>query len=264
MHPAASTALRFGVTYVSLGHGVPLVVLPGLTRSNALDEASTKTSFHKLATITQRTLYVVGRPCGLQRGLSMHELAAMQAAALQDLFTEPVDILGISTGGSIALQLAVDHPQIVKRLIIAAAASTLGVSGSTLLRAYGQQVEQGQSGAALLARVLAPPSMRWLMALGLWITDKREKHINPTDMLATIDAETDFDITSDLPNIQAPTLVIGGSHDQAYPVELFQTTAEHIPNSQLHIYQKRGHMGTLWDPAFGRDVTQFLNLSFSF
>jgi pimeloyl-ACP methyl ester carboxylesterase len=78
-------------------------------------------------------------------------------------------------------------------------------------------------------------------------------------MLATIDAECNFDVTSQLGQITAPTLVIAGARDRAFTPALFETTAAGIPNSQLLMYRNRGHIGTMLDPRFGRDIAAFLN-----
>jgi pimeloyl-ACP methyl ester carboxylesterase len=50
--------------------------------------------------------------------MSMAALAAEHADALREAFAEPVDLLGMSTGGSIAQQLAAEHPRVVRRLVL--------------------------------------------------------------------------------------------------------------------------------------------------
>ncbi len=62
------------------------------------------------------TVYRVGRRVGLEPGTTMADLVNDYAEALEDEFGEPVDVLGISTGGHIALQLAADRPLLVERL----------------------------------------------------------------------------------------------------------------------------------------------------
>src|SRR5215831_9620060 len=118
----------------STGSGPPVIVLPGLSRR---EEIRSATAYRPLAAVTHRTVSVVARPRGLQRNISMEDLAAKQLAVLREHFTEPFDLMGISTGGAIALQLAVDHPSAVRRLIVVAAASWFGSAGRLKLRQYG-------------------------------------------------------------------------------------------------------------------------------
>ena len=94
-----------------------------------------------------RSVHIMYRPRNLSPTVTMPDLATAHAQALLSRFTEPVDIMGISTGGAIALQLAVDHPQTVRRLVIACAASSLGDSGRRRLAQYGGLIGQGKSGA---------------------------------------------------------------------------------------------------------------------
>jgi pimeloyl-ACP methyl ester carboxylesterase len=189
----------------------------------------------------------------------MADLAAAHAGALQAHFGAPVDLLGISTGGAIALQVAVDHPYVVRRLIVVAAASWLGESGRAKLRLYGERIAAGRSGASVLASVLASPRFHWLATAGLWLAERRTRSVDPSDMLATIDAECGFDVTARLGEIRSPTLVIGGARDRAFSPELFQATASGIPGARLVLYPNRGHIGTMFDPRFGRDVAAFLD-----
>jgi pimeloyl-ACP methyl ester carboxylesterase len=251
------------MSYVALGEGPALVVFPGLSRMSAGSsvEAQKKAArrLGALARVTGRTIYVVQRPAGLSRGTSMAELAAAHATALGALFESSVDVMGVSTGGAIALQMAVDHPLVPRRLVIAGMASWLGDEGREKLRRYGELVTQGKSGAGVLATVLAGPVLRWPMTALIWLGERSERRFDPADMLAVIDAECGFDVTARLGQIQAPTLVIAGEKDRAFTPELFKTTAAGIADARLILYRGRGHIGAMLDPRFGRDVAEFLN-----
>ena len=216
------------------------------------------TAYLGLARVTGRSIHVVDRPRSLRRGLSMAELADTHATAIAGHFGAAVDIMGISTGGAVALQIAVDRPATVRRLVVVAAASWLGDFGRDALRRYGVRVAAGRSGALILASILAPPWLRWPAAAALWIGERLERHTKADVMLATIDAECDFDVTARLGRIEAPTLVIGGARDRAFSPALFQATAAGIPNARLILYPRAGHLGTMWNPRFGTDVSAFL------
>lgn len=60
------------------------------------------------------------------------DLSDDTAALLDALGIEgPVDVLGWSAGGNVALQLAIDHPDRVRRLVLEAPGSPFGFGGST-------------------------------------------------------------------------------------------------------------------------------------
>ena len=58
---------------------------------------------------------------------------------------------------------------------------------------------------------------------------------------------------------RAPTLVIAGARDRAFSPELFRATAAGIPGARLILYPNCGHIGTMLNPRFGRDVAAFLD-----
>ena len=99
------------LAWPTIGSGEPLVLLPGLSRG----PHRSAVTYAGLARVTGREVQVLDGPRGMARGISMAELAALQAAALAARFSEPVDLMGASTGGVIALQMAVDHPHLVRR-----------------------------------------------------------------------------------------------------------------------------------------------------
>jgi pimeloyl-ACP methyl ester carboxylesterase len=193
----------------------------------------------------------------------MADLAADHARAFEAEFGRPVGILGISTGGSVALQLTADHPDILRRLVIAASAYRLGQIGREVQRRTADFAARGQHRRAFKAGVptLVESALGQRLVGGLlWLAAPLAlgRGWDPSDMIATIDAEDAFNLGNRLGEITAPTLVIGGERDRAYSRELFQETAERIPNSRLIIYESRGHAGTIGDRRFVRDIITFL------
>ena len=79
---------------------------------------------------------------GLPRGMTMAEMAAEHADAIRELGA-PVDVMGTSTGGSIAQQLAADHPDVVGRLVLLSTACRLGPEGKVLQRRVAARIRAG-------------------------------------------------------------------------------------------------------------------------
>jgi pimeloyl-ACP methyl ester carboxylesterase len=75
------------------------------------------------------TVHRISRRVGLASGTTMEDLANDYAVALDEEFGEPVNVLGISTGGSLAMQLAADRPELVSRLVVAGTACRLSEHG---------------------------------------------------------------------------------------------------------------------------------------
>jgi pimeloyl-ACP methyl ester carboxylesterase len=115
--------------------------------------------------------------------------------------------------------------------------------------ATGLRAGQTRRAVGVAAAGLAPPGSR-ILARGLgWVAGRR---VIPTalaaaDLAATIEAEDAFDLAACEHPIQARTLIIAGGRDRFYSADLFRETAALIPNSQLRVFPRRGHVGVIND-----------------
>jgi pimeloyl-ACP methyl ester carboxylesterase len=119
-----------------------------------------------------REVWWLNRRAGLSPATSMAELARDYATALRHQFGEPVDVVGVSTGGSVALQLAADHPEVVRRLVVVSAAYRLGPFGHTSQRETAQALRAGRrrhASAAMMSIIGAHRTTRRVMRLLGWV-----------------------------------------------------------------------------------------------
>ena len=174
-------AFAAGVPYLRMGHGPPLLMASGLTSEHKNPTGRWRTMAEKyVAPFAQHfTVYLANRRPGLAPGTTMANMAADYAAALEDDIAQPAFVHGTSTGGSLALQLAVDHPHLVRRMVVSAAACRLGDEGRRLQAEMLRLTEAGayRGVGSLLVGSLAPAPLRypargigWL-AGGVFATD---------------------------------------------------------------------------------------------
>ena len=62
-----------------------------------------------------------GRTADVDRPLAYEQMADDTAALIRHLNIDQADVLGYSMGGGIALQLAIRHPAVVRKLVVASA-----------------------------------------------------------------------------------------------------------------------------------------------
>jgi pimeloyl-ACP methyl ester carboxylesterase len=253
-----------GLSFLAVGSGPPLVYLAGLTPNHEPPRGSDR-RFHArplLPFAASRRVWWVNRRPGLHPDATMADIATDYAKAMLLRFDEPVDVIGLSTGGSVALQLAADHPAVVNRLVVVSAAHRLGEDGRDAQLRVADDVLDGRERAASaeLMRMLGGTarSQRMLAGLG-WLIGRTYLAHSTADLITTIRAEDAFDLRSRLADILAPTLVIGGDRDAFYSAELFRETAAGIPRGRLALYAGRGHLGTMSDSRLVPDVLSFLN-----
>lgn len=248
--------------YVVFGDGPPLVVLRGFgfTHTNPRGRYRAIEAKPYLGIARERTVYLTTRAPGLATGSSMGDIATTHARALHAAFGKPVDVLGMSTGGSIALQLATDHPDAVRRLVVVASAYRLPERARADQAELADRLAAGRRGLHLLAGELTGNRMlRPLLRAGLWLVARRAQPRDASDAVTMLRAEDDFDVGDRLAGITCPTLVIGGDEDAAYGPAMFRATGEGVANGTLVLYPGRGHVATPSAPSFSEDVLRFLD-----
>lgn len=254
-----------GLAYIKVGSGAPVVVAAGLLPDHRpLRGLERRIQLRELRPLAaHRTVWWVNRRRGLDPHASMADIADDYADALRRSFDGPVDVIGISTGGSVALQLAADHPEVIRRLVVVASGSRLGARGRQEQRDLADRVRARKPRAAAAEAIgtagVTPVSRAvlgaagWLMGSALWAVDE------PDDVLVTIEAEDRFDLTGRLGEIRVPVLVVGGTRDRAYDDgRAFTQTADRIPGARLILYPGKGHLGVLAGKQMPRDALAFL------
>jgi pimeloyl-ACP methyl ester carboxylesterase len=204
------------IHYESTGDGFPLLLLGGL----GLSVSDMRRITAGLAP-GRRVIAVDNRGSGKSSkppGPYTIEQMAADALALMDALDVPnADVLGISMGGRIALSLALDHPDRVRRLVLV----------STGPRAAGH---------------------RWLVRIGMQlstITGRLGGERQSSSALhAQFDATSHYDCTDRLGEIAAPALVVHGRHDHVAPHALAEEMAAAIPGAELVSFTG-GHLVSL-------------------
>lgn len=257
-----------GHPYNCFGHGPrPLVIFQGLLYENkplSWPMLRMYTSLYRCLD-ADYTCYLVTRRPGLPAGSTMGDMADEYAAMIRAEFGGPVDLIGVSTGGSIAQQFAADHPELVRRLVLHSSAYRLSEAAKAAQLRAGQLARQGnwRAANAELLRLMLPrrgpmryaaKPLLWLASLlaGLGLGAPKD----PSDFVVTVEAEDQHNFKERLAEIAAPTLVIAGDQDPFYTPELCRETAAGIPNARLILYPGMGHAAS--GTQFGRDLLAFL------
>jgi pimeloyl-ACP methyl ester carboxylesterase len=170
----------------------------------------------------------MSRKTGLPEGYTTWDMSEDYATVIRDEFDGgPLDVMGMSYGGLIAQHLAADHPELIRRLVIAMSAYRFSDEGNKLDMRFAELLSEGKRRVAL--RSLDPmieggrikkSFLKFFMELiGPLMWSKPE---NPKDLLVEGKAEIMHDSKNRLAEIKAPSLVIGGDNDYYCPVELLR------------------------------------------
>ena len=222
--------------HVRFGSGAPLVVLVGLTLDNAvpgplLTRAYAR-GFRGLA--SHHTVHVVQRPRGFE-GVDDY------AAVLREI--GPASIVGLSTGGAVAQHLALDHPDLVERLVLVVSGARLAPRGREICLAWRALADAGRwrdLRASMAAIAVDGRIAQGLAHAAGWLSGGAEP-VGPRDFRALLDLVLAHDTTGRLGGLAVPALVIGGSADPFFPAESLRATASAIPNAVLEVVEGSGH-----------------------
>ncbi len=214
--------------YFQRGSGPPVVLLHGLSGS------ARWWRYNAPAFAAQYTVYTLE----LVGGMSVQEGAALVVAWLEAQDLQGAALIGHSMGGHMSLRVAAHSPRIT-RLVLACATGLL--SGEWWQRALCLP-RAGLVGRPRFLPTIVGDSLR---------TGWPNLYRSVRDLLRD-------DVTSILPDIWQPTLVIWGSRDPLVPPALGELLASSIPHSN-YVLLVAGHVVMVDQPAaFNSAVLDFL------
>jgi pimeloyl-ACP methyl ester carboxylesterase len=226
----------FRIRYMEAGEGPPLVVLHGaggfsLTRGHDLLSRQFRVIAFEMPGF--------GRSPENTRSRDVPDLARTLAAAADKLDLDRYNLLGISFGGTTALWLALQQPECIHGVVLAAPA------------AIGWAGRPGAGGPEEMARRLYahPERMPPLPAVDPAVQTKQQA------LVARLRGpERDPDLEARLRTLPMATLVLFGTLDRVIPPEMGRHYKELIPNCQLVFVYDAGHAIAAERPEAFTDV----------
>lgn len=231
--------------FASFGHGPrTLILLPGL--SDGLATVAGKAlllAWPYRAFLQDFTILMFSRREPLPQGHSIRDMAADQAEVLQALGLGRVSVLGVSEGGMVAQYLAIDHPELVEKLVLAVTAPCTNDVIRSCVPGWMDMARRGDHKALMVdtaERSYSPAYLKKYRKLYpvLGFVGKPKSYDR---FLTNAEAILSFDAREELQKILCPTLIIGGTEDQIVGVEASRALARGIPRSELYLYTGLGH-----------------------
>lgn len=165
-------------------------------------------------------------------------------------------VLGNGYGGFVALQMAIRHPGIATKLVLADCGAAFSEPGREAFRNMAAASKtRGLSAITDVAmrRLFAP---EFQAAHPDLMQDRRETFLrtNPEVFRAACDALAALDLRPELGKVQVPVLVLVGEHDEATPPPMSRELAAGLPQACLKIIPGCAHVPQLQSPRLFLDV----------
>jgi len=261
---ATTGHFKNGLPYARFGYGLRnLVIFNGLDLKHeppsSLLLRMVMNSFQCLT--KDYTVYLINRKRGLPSGYSIKDMSEDYATLIMDELGGPVDIIGVSAGGVMASRFAIDHPNLVRHLVIAGAAYRLIDEAEELMMRVRDLACQGK-GRAVCTTIVGVSThgvKKYLLKSLMWLFPSFmfSSTAGPSDGVVEIEAILKADFADQLANIKVPTLVVGGDQDFFAPAVYIRETANRIPNAKLILYPGLGHDAAS-SKLLANDVLAFL------
>jgi 3-oxoadipate enol-lactonase len=244
---------------LTAGSGFPLVLIHGLGSSSA-DWEEQIPAFSSTRRVVAPDLRGYGRSPKASP-YSVETFAADVWALLDRLAVREFDLIGHSMGGAVALQMAVDRPARLRRLVLSSTlpsfrADTLTRKAMFVYRYLMMSLlGPGRLTAAITQRLFPDPDQEALRRRLIARNSNNDRSV----YLQTIRGLVGWSVLERLDRLVMPTLLLAGEHDYFSREELDAFFAR-LPNARLHVFAGGRHAVLQASPAlYNASVLEFLD-----
>jgi len=159
----------------------------------------------------------------------------------------PCSIAGISYGGGVAIPFAAKFPELTKKLLLVVSSYAMSEQG---LRLCQEVIDLTNNNDRFHAQIrltclVRNPLLKSLLRISTRLTwDQKQAYLNPPSTV--VNAYThlikyNYGLKKYIHGIKAPTLMIGGTKDQFFSVELYKELADAIDDCETVLFKNATH-----------------------
>jgi pimeloyl-ACP methyl ester carboxylesterase len=265
------------IAYTERGQGEAIVLIMGLG-------ANKESWFMNIPTLSKHFRVIafdsrgVGATDRSGEAYTMRRMAEDTIGLLDAMHVEQAHIVGVSLGSMIAQEVAINFPQRVGKLILAA--TTPGMSDAANKDMWGKNTAEMRRNTGLGEdfdeRIVNDPGSLNVVKIMVRITAYAFNRIvfkipmvlgaryyfgkvGPSGVLDQLRAVSKHNTIDRLDRIKAPTLVMAGMDDKIVPIEFSRIVAQHIPGARFIEFEKGSHSFFMErSKRFNREVIEFL------
>ncbi|WPP50342.1 alpha/beta fold hydrolase [Catalinimonas niigatensis] len=234
--------------YEERGSGDPLLLIMGITAPGSVWEKHVAywEQHYRCILVDNRGVGFSDKPQG---PYTTAQMADDHAELLKSLGISNAGVVGVSMGGTIAQQLALRHPEMVKTMVLMCPWARCDRKGEAIFK------HMMHAKAHLRPEDFSNFVQLLIYHKSSWDQDNVYDELMQAQQDAALDpfpqplhglegqahACISHHVLADLPKIKQPCLVIGGREDMFVPAWMVREVAEAIPGAELHLYEDAGH-----------------------
>ena len=245
--------------YVTFGTGTkPLVIIPGLSVRGVKGAAASLAYMYRLFA-KEFKVYVFDRKAELPEVYTVREIAADVAEAMRLLEISNADVFGVSQGGMIAQYLAIDHPELVHKVVLGVTLSRNNTTVEQVIADWISMAEQGDFDGFVQDMLYKMYSDAYIKKYHL-LLPAAAKFSKPKDFgrfIILAKACLTCNTYDELDKIKCPVLVLGGKKDKIVTGQASEELAEKL-QCECYMYDDLGHAAYEEAKDFNRRIYEFL------
>ncbi len=244
--------------YITFGKGTrPLIMIQGLN-TNGIGGAADSLAFAYRIFAKDYKVYLFDRRPEVWEGITVRDLAADVAAAMDALGLSDACVLGVSQGGMIAQHLAIERPDLVRKLVLAVTLCENNDTVQDAIDTWVRLTEQGDFKALVtdMAHRMYSPAYVKHYKLFLPLLTLMQKPRDSRRFITLAKSCLTCDTAAELHKITCPALVIGGAQDKVVGTDAAEVLAQKL-NCPLHLYEHLGHAAYEEAEDFNKIVYDF-------
>ena len=245
--------------YITFGNGSkPLIMIQGLGTRGIKGAAFSLAWMYRIFA-KDYTVYLFDRRPIVYEGITVRDMALDIACAMDHLDIKNANVFGVSQGGMIAQYLAIDRPDLVKKMVLAV---TLSKNNDTLEKVVRSWIDMTKRGAmknlvADMAEKMYSDAYvkRYRPLIPLLTLLQKPKDVQRFVVLA--EACLTCQTYELLDRIHCPTLVLGGQEDKVVTGLASEEIAKKL-GCDMYMYDDLGHAAYEEAKDFNQRVYDFL------
>lgn len=252
---------EFEMRFFRFGQGErPFVILPGLSVKSVMDSAEAVAEAYAMFA-ENYTVYVFDRRSRLPETYSVRDMGRDTAEAMAALGLQDVFLFGASQGGMIAQVIAIEHPELVNRVVLGSTASHVEKALYRMLDRWVALAETGDGVGLYLAfgEAIYPPEVFEEARQGLADAGKTVTGEDLRRFVILAKGIKDFSVLRELDHIRCPVLAIGSYEDRVLDSDATMEIAEKLdlPPEELYLYTGYGHAAFDTAPDYKERILRF-------
>lgn len=238
-----------------------LVILPGISVQSVMNSADAVVDAFQLMQ-EDFTIYVFDRRKELPQEYSIYDMARDTAAAIRLLGLSDIYLFGASQGGMIAMTIAIENTDLVKKLALASTSSHVKSEQYKALNEWIELAKKGDRTGLYLrfGEMIYPPAVfeqyrDYFIDASESVTDEELQRF-----VILASGTKDFNVTERLQKIQCPVLTTGSFEDEVLDCDATMEIAEKLDykkDFRLYMYTGFGHASFDTAPDFRSRMYEF-------